>query len=101
FVSYEDDDAQTGRAGIFNSRPELNFTTTVDAQIENHLAKVDYQITAGNHLAARYLRETSPQFNQIVNAGNSLATLAASREEADTDSNWIASLTSVFGNAGN
>lgn len=100
FVSYEDDTARTGEVGIFNSRPELNFTTTVDAQIENHLAKVDYQINAGNHLAMRYLRETSPQFNQIVNAGNSVATLAASREEADTDSNWIASLASVLGNPG-
>jgi outer membrane receptor protein involved in Fe transport len=101
FVSYEDDNAQTGEVGVFNSRPELNFTTTVDAQIENRLAKVDYQITAGNHLAVRYLHETSPQRNQIVSAGNSMATLAASREEADTDGNWIASLASVFGNAGN
>jgi outer membrane receptor protein involved in Fe transport len=99
FVSYEDDTAQTGEVGIFNTRPELNFTTTVDAQIESHLAKVDYQITAGNHLAARYLRETSPQLNQIVSAGNSVATLAASREEADTDSNWIANLVSVFGDS--
>jgi outer membrane receptor protein involved in Fe transport len=98
FVSYEDDIAQTGVAGIFNTRPELNFTTTVDNKIENHLAKVDYQISAGNHFAGRYLRETSPQFNQIINAGNSVATLAAAREEADTDSNWIATLDSVFGN---
>ncbi|HEX6899400.1 MAG TPA: TonB-dependent receptor [Thermoanaerobaculia bacterium] len=99
FASYEDVTARTAEAGIFNTRPELNFTTTVDARIENYLAKVDYQITAGNHLAVRYLRETSPQFNQIVSAGNSVATLAASREEADTDSNWIASLASVFGEA--
>lgn len=99
FVSYEDDTAQTGEVGIFNSRPELNFTTTVDARIENQLAKVDYQITPGSHLVVRYLRETSPQFNQIVNAGNSVATLAASREEADTDGNWVASLASVFGKA--
>jgi outer membrane receptor protein involved in Fe transport len=100
FVSYEDDTAQTGVAGIFNTRPELNFTTTVDNQIENHLAKVDYQVTAGNHLAARYLRETSPQFNQIINNGNAVATLAAAREEADTDSNWIATLHSVLGSVG-
>jgi outer membrane receptor protein involved in Fe transport len=99
FVSYEDDIAKAGVAGIFNTRPELNFTTTVDNKIKNHLAKVDYQITASNHLAARYLRENSPQFNQIINNGNSVATLAAAREEADTDSNWIATLDSVFGSA--
>ena len=54
----------------------------------------------GNHLAARYLREDSPQFNRIVNNLNSVATLAASREEADTDSNWIATLSSVLGSDG-
>ncbi len=100
FVSYEDDVAKAGVAGIFNTRPELNFTTTVDNKIKNHLAKVDYQFAANHHLAARYLRENSPQFNQIINNGNSVATLAAAREEADTDSNWIATLDSVFGSVG-
>jgi outer membrane receptor protein involved in Fe transport len=100
FVSYEDDTAQTGVAGIFNTRPELNFTTTVDNKIKNQLAKVDYQVSPNNHLAGRYLRETSPQFNQIINQGNSIATLAAAREEADTDSNWIATFDSVFGSVG-
>ena len=97
FVSYEDDTAQTGVAGVFNTRPELNFTTTEDARIKNYLGKVDYQVSAGNHLAARYLMEDSPQFNRIVNNLNSVATLASSREEADTDSNWIATLASVLG----
>src|SRR6185436_13295765 len=100
FVSYEDDAAQTGVAGVFNTRPELNFTTTVDNKIKNYLGKIDYQISASNHLAARYLMEDSPQFNQIVNNLNSVATLAAAREEADTDSNWIAALDSVLGSDG-
>jgi outer membrane receptor protein involved in Fe transport len=99
FVSYEDDKSQAGVAGIFNTRPELSFTTTVDNEIKNELAKVDYQVSAGNHLAARYLREDSPQFNQIINNLNSVATLASAREEADTDSNWIATFDSVFGSA--
>lgn len=97
FVSYEDDVAQTGVAGIFSTRPELNYTTTVDNKIKNYLAKLDYQVSASNHLAGRYLRENSPQFNQIINNVNAVATLAAAREEADTDSNWIATLDSVFG----
>jgi outer membrane receptor protein involved in Fe transport len=100
FASYEDDTAQTGVAGIFNTRPELNFTTTVDNKIKNYLGKIDYQISESNHFAGRYLRETSPQFNQIINNGNAVATLAAAREEADTDSNWIATLDSVFGSVG-
>lgn len=97
FVSYEDDTAKTGVNGIFNTRPELNFSTTVDNKIENTLAKLDYQLSSNNHLAGRYLRETSPQFNQIINNLNSLATLDAAREEADTDSNWIVTLDSVLG----
>jgi outer membrane receptor protein involved in Fe transport len=99
FVSYEDDTNQAGVAQIFNTRPELTFTTTTDNNIENHLAKVDYQMTASHHLAARYLREDSPQFNQIINAGNSVATFLSAREEADTDSNWIGTFDSVFGSA--
>ncbi len=100
FVSYEDNTNRAGVAGVFNTRPELNFTTTVDNKIKNYLAKVDYQISASNHLAARYLMEDSPQFNLIINNLNSVATLAAAREEADTDSNWIATLDSVLGSVG-
>jgi outer membrane receptor protein involved in Fe transport len=93
FVSYEDNKDQTGVVGSFSERPELNFSTTEDNHIENVLAKLDYQLAPGHHLAGRFLRETSPQFNQIV--GN--ATLAAAREEDDTDSNWIVTADSVFG----
>jgi outer membrane receptor protein involved in Fe transport len=97
FASYEDDTDQAGVVGVFSTRHELDFTTTVDNRIKNQLAKLDYQIAQGHHLAGRYLRETSPQFNQIIAQGTANATLAASREEADTDSNWIASLDSVLG----
>jgi outer membrane receptor protein involved in Fe transport len=100
FASYEDNLDQAGALGVFNTRPELNFSTTVDNKIKNYLGKVDYQISSSNHLAARYLLETSPQFNQIIAAGNSNATLAAAREEADTDSTWVATLGSVLGSAG-
>ena len=94
FASYEDDSDQAGIVRSFVSRPELNFTTTEDNKIENVLGKVDYQITQGQLLSARWLREQSPQFNQII---GSTTTLEASREEADIDSNWVATLDSVFG----
>ncbi len=93
FVSYENDKDQTGVVGSFAERPELNFSTTEDNEIENVLAKLDYQVGAGTHVAGRFLRETSPQFNQIIGD----ATLAASREEDDTDSNWIVTADTVFG----
>jgi outer membrane receptor protein involved in Fe transport len=93
FVSYEDNLNEEGQAGTFDDigRPELNFSTTEDNDIENTLGKIDYQPTAGHHLALRYLLEESPQFNQII--GN--VTLAAAREEDDTDSSWVFSVESV------
>lgn len=93
FVSYEDNTAEEGIVGNFESRPELNFTTTEDNQIENVLLKADYQPLRNHHLALRWLREESPQFNQIIGT----VTQAASREEDDTDTNWVLSLESVFG----
>lgn len=93
FVSYEDNLNEEGIVGSFPTRPDLNFSTTEDNDIENQLVKVSYHPTQGHTLAARYLLEESPQFNQII--GN--VTLDASREEDDTDSNWIASWDSVWG----
>ncbi len=99
FLSYEDITDQAGVVGAFPSRPEFNFTTSEDNQLENVLAKVDFQIASGQSFSFRYLREESPQFNQIIAVGGVPITLAASREEDDTDSNWIASLSSVISNA--
>ncbi len=93
FVSYEKNEDQEGVVGFFPTRPGLNFSTTEDNQIDNYLAKLDYQLASGQLVAFRYLREESPQFNQIIGAGT---TLEASREEDDTDSNWIGSLQSVI-----
>lgn len=93
FVSYEDNSVEEGIVGNFESRPDLNFSTTEDNQIENVLLKADYQPLRNHHLALRWLREESPQFNQIIGT----VTQAASREEDDTDTNWVLSLESVFG----
>ncbi len=92
FVSYEDNLDEEGVSRNFSERPDLNFTTTENNDIENSLIKLDYQPTDNHHLAVRFLIEESPQFNQII--GN--VTLDASREEDDTDSNWTASLESVL-----
>ncbi|MCB1035420.1 MAG: TonB-dependent receptor, partial [Acidobacteria bacterium] len=97
FVSYEDITDQAGVVGAFPSRPEFNFTTSEDNQTENVLAKVDLQIAGSQSFSFRYLRETSPQFNQIIDVAGVPVTLASAREEDDTDSNWIASLSSVIG----
>ncbi|MEM7481677.1 MAG: TonB-dependent receptor [Acidobacteriota bacterium] len=96
FVNYEDISDEEGIVRSFVSRPEKNFSTREDNAIESVLLKVDYQVTGSHHFAARWLREESPQFNQIIGGQETLET---SREEDDTDSNWIASLDSVLGSS--
>ncbi|MGH7341453.1 MAG: TonB-dependent receptor plug domain-containing protein, partial [Candidatus Rokuibacteriota bacterium] len=93
FVSYEDNLNEEGITGAFSPRPDLNFTTTENNDIENYLGRIDYRPVPNHHLAVRYLLEESPQFNQVI--GN--VTLEGAREEDDTDSNWNLSLDSVFG----
>ncbi len=96
FVSYEDNLNEEGIVGSFPTRPEFNFTTTEDNDIDNTLVKLDYQPLQNHHLAFRYLLEESPQFNQIIPVGGVDITLAAAREEDDTDSNWVFTLDSVI-----
>jgi len=92
FVSYEDNLNEEGITQAFSARPDLNFTTTEDNDIENTLLKLDYQPVQNHHLAVRYLLEESPQFNQIIGP----VTLEGAREEDDTDSNWTFSVDSVI-----
>ncbi len=95
FVSYEDNLNEAGVVGNFPTRPEFNFTTTTDNDIDNTLLKLDYQPVQNHHLAFRYLLEESPQFNQIIPVGGVDITLDAAREEDDTDSNWVFTVDSV------
>ncbi len=95
FVSYEDNLNEEGQSGVFPTRPDLNFSATENNDIENTLLKLDYQPAANHHLAFRYLIEESPQFNQIIPVAGIPITLAASREEDDTDSNWVFNVDSV------
>ncbi len=96
FVSYEDNLNEEGIVSNFATRPEFNFTTTEDNDIDNTLIKLDYQPLQNHHLAFRYLLEESPQFNQIIPVGGVDITLAAAREEDDTDSNWVFTMDSVI-----
>ena len=96
FVSYEDNLNQEGQAGVFPTRPDLNFSTTENNDIDNSLAKLDYQAGRSHHLAFRYLIEESPQFNQIIAVAGIPVTLDSAREEDDTDSSWVLTVDSVI-----
>ncbi len=92
FGSFERNKADAGETRSFASRPDLNFATTEDNLVRNTMVRGDVQVTDDNKLSVRYLREFSPQSNQII--GN--VTQRAAREEDDTDQNVIASLDSVL-----
>jgi outer membrane receptor protein involved in Fe transport len=74
-------------------REDKNFTTTTENLLRNYLIKGDWQASANHKVSVRYLREFSPQFNQIVGAQD---TFDRRREEKDIDQNVIGSLDSVL-----
>jgi hypothetical protein len=79
-------------------RPDLNATTTEKTRVWNTVIRFDHQLNATNTWSIRWLREYSPQFNQIINGATQAATLAAAREEDDTDQTVVAALSSVMSN---
>jgi outer membrane receptor protein involved in Fe transport len=75
-------------------RPELNWTGIEQSRIWNTVVRFDHQLSANHTWNVRWLREYSPQFNQII--GN--LTPSAVDEENDTDQTIAATLSSVLGN---
>jgi outer membrane receptor protein involved in Fe transport len=93
FASVERNKPNNGVSANFPTRPDKNFTAVEDNLLRNWLFKLDWQATTNNKVSARYLREYSPQFNQIIGGQT---TLEARREEDDTDQNVIGSVDTVF-----
>jgi hypothetical protein len=80
------------------ARPEFNATTTEKTRVWNTLIRFDHQLNSANTWGVRWLREYSPQFNQIIDDPPRTATLPARREEDDTDQTVVGSLSSVLSN---
>ena len=79
------------------ARPEIVEPVTQD-RVWNSLARLDHQINPSNSWFVRWLRESSPQLNQIIaGAGNRPVTPAASREETDIDQTAVAEYDAVLG----
>jgi hypothetical protein len=76
------------------TRPQYNTTTTEKTRVWNTVIRGDHQINANNTWGVRWLREDSPQYNQIIDN----VTLDASREEFDVDQTVVGSLSSVLSN---
>jgi hypothetical protein len=77
------------------SRPEFNASPTTETRVWNTIARFDHQVTPNHTWGVRWLREYSPQFNQIIGD----VTQAASREEDDLDQTVVLTLNSVLGNS--
>ena len=76
------------------ARPEFNTTTTEQTRVWNTVIRFDNQINANNTWGVRWLREESPQINQIIGD----VTLEAAREEFDVDQTVVGTFNSVLGN---
>ena len=74
------------------TRPNFNTTTTEKTRVWNTVVRGDHQINANNTWGVRWLREDSPQYNQIIDN----VTLDASREEFDIDQTVVGSVSSVL-----
>jgi hypothetical protein len=84
------------------ARPEFNASPTTQDRVWNTLIRFDHQINASHSWNVRWLRESSPQVNQIipvvVGTQTFPVTEAASREESDVDQTIVATLNSSLGN---
>lgn len=75
-------------------RPELNATTATESRVWNSVIRADHQINGNHTYGVRWLRETSPAINQLVDTRS----FAARESEEDTDQTLVGSFTSVLRN---
>jgi Carboxypeptidase regulatory-like domain/TonB dependent receptor-like, beta-barrel len=79
---------------VIPARPDLNDQQTTKDRVWNTIIRGDHQINANNTYSVRWLRETSPQTNQIIGA----VTAGAAREESDVDQTLATNVNSVLSN---
>ena len=78
------------------SRPDLNGTQLTRDRVWNTIARGDHQINNSATYSVRWLREQSPQANQIITPP--AITPAAAREESDVDQTLSTNLNLVLSN---
>jgi outer membrane receptor protein involved in Fe transport len=93
FFSYERTNIDSGVVIDIPARPSLNTSTTTATRANNYLLRGDVQPAQNHQVSVRYLREESPQLNQIIPVGTRPVSLAAAREEADIDQTVVGSWT--------
>jgi hypothetical protein len=76
------------------ARPEFNGTEITKDRVWNTIVRGDHQVNNNTTYSVRWLRESSPQVNQIIGA----VTPAAAREESDVDQTLSVNLNQVLTN---
>jgi outer membrane receptor protein involved in Fe transport len=88
-----------GAAIVIPARPDLNWSPTTQDRVWNTLVRYDQQLNANHTWGVRYLRELSPQRNQVIAPAVGIAVASGgAREEDDKDQTAVATLSSVLGN---
>jgi hypothetical protein len=102
FFSLERVMIDRGAAIVIPARPDLNWSPTTEDRVWNTMVRFDNQISANHTWGVRWLRELSPQTNQVVPpvvGGVALQVAPGGiREEDDKDQTLVATMSSVFGN---
>lgn len=99
FTSVERVEIDRGISVVIPTRSDLNYSATTQDRVWNTMVRLDHQINARHTWAVRWLREQSPQSNQIIPTAGLFPTLAAAREENDIDQTAVLHGSSVFGNS--
>ena len=71
FVSFERQDRDEGRTRVHPTRPDRNFSTTLQGNSWNYLGRVDHQLSASHNYSVRYLWDHQPDYNQVNSGGGS------------------------------
>jgi hypothetical protein len=82
------------RRNTFAVRPELDYATTQETKVWNHMWRFDNQVNANNTWGVRHMVEWSPTFDQI----SGRITLARKADEQDLDRTTVGTWNSVFSN---
>ena len=94
FVSVERVEIDRDNNVLIPTRPDLNYAAATQDRVLNTMVRFDHQLNASNTWGVRWLREQSPQKNQIIGT----VTPAAAREESDVDQTVVFTLNSVLAN---
>ena len=94
FASLERFSIDRGNIINITTRPDLNDTQSTRDRVWNTIIRGDHQVNRNNTYSVRWLRESSPQQNQIIGS----VTPAAARSEADVDQTLATNINSVLSN---